>query len=64
MRAVEWLIARDDFSGPVNLAAPLPLPNADFMRDLRSAWGIRVGLPAPRWMLDHRRRSSCGPKRS
>ena len=40
-RAVEWLIARDDFSGPVNLAAPEPLPNAEFMRRLRAVCGAR-----------------------
>ena len=31
---------------------PNPLPNADFMRDLRAAWGIRIGLPAAKWMLE------------
>ena len=50
--AVQWLIDHDEVSGPVNLAAPNPLPNADFMRDLRRAWGTRVGLPAARWMLE------------
>jgi uncharacterized protein len=24
---------------------------AEFMRDLRRAWGIRIGLPATEWML-------------
>ena len=28
------------------------LPNAAFMRVLREAWGIRVGLPAAEWMLE------------
>jgi uncharacterized protein (TIGR01777 family) len=51
VRAVQFLIAREDLAGPVNLAAPEPLPNADFMRALREAWGIRVGLPATEWML-------------
>ena len=46
VRAVELLLERDDLSGPVNLAAPGPLPQADLMRDLRSAWGARLGLPA------------------
>jgi uncharacterized protein (TIGR01777 family) len=50
-RAVDWLIAHDDLAGPVNLASPQPLPNADFMRALRNAWGTRLGLPATRWML-------------
>jgi uncharacterized protein (TIGR01777 family) len=52
VRAAEWLIGRDGMSGPVNVAAPHPLPNADFMRDLRKAAGIRAGLPAARWMLE------------
>lgn len=52
VQAVLWLAAHDDVSGPVNLAAPEPLPNAAFMRALREAWGTRVGLPATRWMLE------------
>jgi uncharacterized protein (TIGR01777 family) len=52
VRAVSWLIARGDVEGPVNLAAPNPLPNAEFMRALRQAWGTRLGLPASRWMLE------------
>jgi len=52
LSAIEWLLERDDFSGPVNLAAPNPLPNAEFMRALRRAWGIGFGLPATEWMLE------------
>jgi uncharacterized protein len=51
-RAVCWLIEHDDFAGAVNVAAPRPLPNAEFMRALRGAWGARVGLPATRSMLE------------
>jgi uncharacterized protein (TIGR01777 family) len=51
-RAVTWLIEHDAFAGPVNLAAPDPLPNADFMRILREAWGTGLGLPATDWMLE------------
>jgi NAD dependent epimerase/dehydratase family enzyme len=51
VRAVYWLIDHD-LAGPVNLAAPHPLPNAEFMRALRDAWGIGFGLPAARWMLE------------
>jgi uncharacterized protein len=51
-RAVEWLIERDDLDGAVNIAAPSPLPNAQFMAALRDAWGIRAGLPASRLMLE------------
>jgi uncharacterized protein (TIGR01777 family) len=51
-RAVRWLIDREGFEGVVNIAAPGPLPNADFMRELRQAWGMPVGLPSSGWMLD------------
>jgi uncharacterized protein len=44
--AVQFLINRHDISGPVNLAAPDPRPQRDFMRELRGAWGVRAGLPA------------------
>ena len=50
--AVRWLIAHDELAGPVNLAAPEPLPFAAFQRALRAAWGTRIGLPAARWMLE------------
>ena len=52
VRAVDWLIAREDFSGVVNLASPNPLPNEDFMRALRQAWGARMGLPASGLVLE------------
>jgi uncharacterized protein len=52
VRAVSWLIEREDVAGPVNVSAPHPLPNADFMRALREAWGMRFGLPAARWMIE------------
>ncbi len=50
--AVRLLIARDDLSGPVNLASPNPLPYAAFVRALREAAGVPFGLPATRWMLE------------
>lgn len=52
VRAVLWLIEYEEFAGPVNLASPNPLTNAEFMRALRSAWGMPFGLPAAEWMLE------------
>ncbi|WP_406177188.1 DUF1731 domain-containing protein [Streptomyces sp. NBC_00996] len=52
VRAVEFLVAREDLAGPVNLAAPLPLPQRAFMRALRASWGVPVGLPATKWMAE------------
>jgi len=51
-RAVQWIIAREQLTGVVNVASPNPLPQEDFMRALRRAAGIRVGLPAMKWMLE------------
>jgi uncharacterized protein len=51
-RAVALLIARDDLDGAVNLAAPSPLPQREFMAALRAAHGSQVGLPATKWMVE------------
>ncbi len=50
--AVLWLIEHEDLEGAVNLTAPNPLINSEFMRVLRSAWGMPFGLPATEWMLE------------
>jgi uncharacterized protein len=52
IRAVYWLIEHEGVAGAVNLAAPQPVPNAEFMRVLREEWGTRIGLPALGWMLE------------
>jgi uncharacterized protein (TIGR01777 family) len=52
VRAVRWLIQHPELDGPVNLASPAPLPNAEFMRDLRRAAGVPLGMPATQWMIE------------
>ena len=52
IRAVEFLITSPTISGPVNLASSHPLPNAQFLRILRNAWGVRFGVPTVSWMLE------------
>jgi len=51
-RAVAFLVARDDLEGPVNIAAPNPLPNREFMAVLRDAWDMPNGLPAPAPLIE------------
>jgi uncharacterized protein len=51
-RAVEWLVSHEDMSGPVNLAAPNPLTNAEMMGLFRQLVGMPAGLPAAEWMLE------------
>lgn len=52
IRAVEFLIAHEEMEEAVNLTAPNPLPNREFMRALRQASGITIGLPASRPVLE------------
>ncbi len=49
--ATEFLI-HGSLDGAVNLASPHPLPNREFQRILRQAWGKRVGLPTAAWMVE------------
>jgi uncharacterized protein (TIGR01777 family) len=51
-RAIEWIIDREDLNGPINLAAPNPLPNAEMMQLMRKMCGAPFGLPATEWMLE------------
>jgi uncharacterized protein len=52
VNALSWLIAHEEIAGPVNVAAPEPLANAEFMRELRHAARMPIGLPATSWMLE------------
>ncbi len=51
-RSVEWLMGCEDLDGAINAAAPHPLPNAEFMRELRRAAHQPFGVPAPAWALE------------
>ncbi len=55
-RATDLLLAHpeitDEADGVVNLTAPEPLPNRDFVRALREAWHVRLGLPATKPLLE------------
>ena len=52
VRSVLFLLEHEQISGPVNLCSPQPLSNREFMRGLRQAAGVRLGMPAARWMLE------------
>ena len=55
-RATDLLLAHpeitDETNGIVNMTAPGPMPNREFMQTLRQAWNQPIGLPATRWMLE------------
>ena len=52
VRSVSWLIEHEDVAGAVNVASPTPLSYAEFMRAIRAAARVPIGLPASRWMLE------------
>ena len=53
IRAIEFLIAHEELSGPINIASPCPIQNRKLMFCLRRAWCTSyVGLPAPKWALE------------
>lgn len=52
LRAIDWLLKREEFEGPVNVAAPEPVTNAGMMRMFREVCGAWFGLPATPWMLE------------
>jgi len=51
VRAIRFLI-ENEITGVVNICSQNPLPNSEFMRELRRAWGTKIGLPASKWMLE------------
>jgi NAD dependent epimerase/dehydratase family enzyme len=55
-RSIDMLLTQPEITaetnGVVNLCAPYPMPNREFMRTLRQAWHQPIGLPAFTWMLE------------
>lgn len=51
LRAVDFLLEREDLDGPIIIGAPNPVPQRQCMADLRRAWGMPIGLPATKWMM-------------
>ena len=50
-RAVAFLL-ESKLEGPVNIAAPQPLTNAQFLSTLRRALNVPYALPTARWQLE------------
>jgi len=51
-RAIEWLINHNDLGGPVNIAAPNPIPQRDMARIILHERGTPFGMHATRTMLE------------
>jgi uncharacterized protein (TIGR01777 family) len=51
-RAVAFIIETPEIEGPVNMAAPFPLTNNEFMKTLRRVYRAPFGIPVPRFLLE------------
>lgn len=51
-RAIGHIIEYSEIEGAVNMAAPNPVTNAEFMKSVRKALGVPFGFPAPKWLLE------------
>lgn len=49
---IRFLIDHDELDGVVNVSSPHPVDNATVMRCIRSALGVPIGIPLPRWLLE------------
>lgn len=49
---IDFLVARDDLDGVVNLSSPGPTDNRTFMATLRRVLRVPAGIPAPRAVLE------------
>lgn len=51
VRAIEFVVSRDDLSGPINVVAPEPVTNTQFTKALAGALGRPAVLRAPAFAL-------------
>lgn len=51
VRAIQWVMRRQEISGPVNLSSPQPVTNADFTRAAARALHRPALFPVPRMIL-------------
>jgi len=51
-RSTEWLMDHTELSGVFNCVAPNPVKNDELMHIIRKVYGMPVGLPAPKWLLE------------
>jgi uncharacterized protein len=49
---LKWIIEKEKINGAYNCSSPYPVTNEDFMRLLRKACKIPVGIPLSKWMLE------------
>jgi uncharacterized protein (TIGR01777 family) len=52
LRSLDFIISHEEINGIVNLASPNPIPQREFLSDLRRVVGTPVGIPSTKWLLE------------
>lgn len=50
--SIDFLQQHPELTGPVNVSAPNPVDSVGFMRELRAALGVPIGIPLTRPLLE------------
>jgi uncharacterized protein len=51
-RSIEFIINNENLKGAINLSAPNPIKNEEFMKFLRKKYKRPFGIPSPKWLLE------------
>ena len=51
-KAMHFIIEHPELVGPVNITAPIPIRNAEFMRMLCTKYNKRIAIPQSKWLLE------------
>ncbi|MBS3913492.1 MAG: TIGR01777 family oxidoreductase [Bacteroidetes bacterium] len=51
-KSVKFILENNNITGIINIAAPNPIPNAEFMKYLRREMGVNIGIPLPKALLE------------
>jgi uncharacterized protein (TIGR01777 family) len=52
VRALDFIIDNESLIGAINVSSPHPITNEQFMRSLRNAIHVSIGIPIPSWLLE------------
>lgn len=50
-RIILFIQSHKELSGPINIGSPEPIDNKTFMKEVRKAMHVKIGLPAAAWMI-------------
>jgi uncharacterized protein (TIGR01777 family) len=49
---IEWIATHPEIEGIINCTSPYPIKNKELMDVIRKSYGIKIGLPSPKWLLE------------